>query len=101
MVAKRAQNDPKMAPPKDPTSIKNRVHKMFKQMIDFKRAILRFGGLPGVMRRPWGNLQGGERPYRLVEDTKSKKYTKRKMFINGLKILTELNGCTGPSSLLR
>ena len=58
---KSAENDPKMAPQNDPESIKKRCQKMIKILIDFKRAIVRFGGWPGGLRWPLGGKTRGVR----------------------------------------
>ena len=59
LVAKRAENDPKMAPQDDPKSTKNRCQKTIEILIDFQRAIVRFRGWPGGMRWPPGGIIGG------------------------------------------
>ena len=59
LAAKKAKNDPNLAPQDDPKSIKNRVQKMIKILIDFKTPILRFLGPTGGMRRPPGGIIGG------------------------------------------
>ena len=59
LAAKKAKNDPNLAPQNDPKSIKNRVQKMIKILIDFKTAGMRFWGPPGGMRRPLGGIIGG------------------------------------------
>ena len=59
LAAKKAKNDPNLAPQDDPKSIKNRVQKMIKILIDFKTAGVRFLESPGGMRRPPGGIIGG------------------------------------------
>ena len=59
LASKSAKNDPKMAPQNDPKSIQKRCQKMMKILIDFKRAIVRFGAWPGGLRWPLGgNIRG-------------------------------------------
>ena len=59
LAAKSAENDPKMAPQNDPKSIKKRCPKMIKIFIDFKRAIVGFGGWPGGLRWALGGKTRG------------------------------------------
>ena len=59
--AKSAENDPNLAPQDDPKSIKNRVQKMIKILIDFKTAGMRFLARPGGMRKPPGGILGGKK----------------------------------------
>ena len=59
LAAKSAENDPNLAPQDDPKSIKNRVQKMIKILIDFKRGGTAFLGQPGGMRRAPGGIIGG------------------------------------------
>ena len=59
LAAKRAENDPKMAPQDDPKSTKNRCQKMIKILIDFKTAGMRFLDPTGGMRSPPGGILGG------------------------------------------
>ena len=54
--AKKAENDPNLAPQDDPKSTKNRVQKIIKIVIAFKTVGTRFLGRPGGMR----SLPGGE-----------------------------------------
>ena len=56
--AKSAENDPNLAPQDDPKSIKNRVQKMIKILIDFKTAGMRFLVSTGGMRNPPGGTLG-------------------------------------------
>ena len=62
LAAKRAENDPKMAPQDDPKSIKNRVQKMIKILIAFKTTD---PALLGLARRnaqaSWGDYRGGKK----------------------------------------
>ena len=64
LAAKSAENDPNLAPQDDPTSIKNRVQKMTKILIEKKRQVTSILGRPGGMRRPPGEplkgLEGSE-----------------------------------------
>ena len=57
--AKKAENDPKMAPQNDPKSIKHRCQKLIEILIE-KRALrpIHFGR-PGGMRWPPGGIIGG------------------------------------------
>ena len=57
--AKSAKNDPKLAPPNDPKSIKNRVQKMMNFFIDFKGGGTAFLDRSGGMRWPPGGIIGG------------------------------------------
>ncbi len=59
LAAKKAQNDPNLAPQDDPKSTLNRVQKMIKISIDFKTAAGRFLESPGGMRGPPGGIIGG------------------------------------------
>ena len=59
LAAKKTQNDSNLAPQDSPKSIKNRVQKMLKILIDFKTAAGRFLGQTGGMRRPPGGTIGG------------------------------------------
>ena len=58
LAAKSGYNDPKLAPQDDPKSIKNRLQKMIKILIDFKTASMRFLGSTGGMRDPPGGTLG-------------------------------------------
>ena len=59
LEAKRAENDPNLAPQEDPKSTKNRLQKIIKILIDFKTAGMRFLGPTGGMRRAPGGIIGG------------------------------------------
>ena len=59
LAAKSAENDPNLAPQDDPKSIKNRVPKMIKILIEKKRRGMRLVGPTGGMRRPPGGILGG------------------------------------------
>ena len=59
LAAKSAENDPNLAPQDDPKSIKNRVQKMIKILIDFKTGAVRFLGQTDGMRKPPGGIIGG------------------------------------------
>ena len=56
--AKKAENDPKLAPQDDTTSTKNRVQKIIKNLIENKSLGMRFWGRPGGMRSPPGGDLG-------------------------------------------
>ena len=58
--AKSAENDPNLGPQDDPKSIKNRVQKMIKILIDFKTAGVRFLGPDRRnAQASWGDYRGG------------------------------------------
>ena len=59
LAAKRAENDPKMAPQDDPKSTKNGCQKMIKILIAKKGRRVVFLGQPGGMRWPPGGIIGG------------------------------------------
>ena len=59
LAAKRAENDPKMAPQDDPKSTKNRRQKMEDILIAKKCDRMVFLGRPGGMRWPPGGIIGG------------------------------------------
>ena len=58
LEAKRAENDPNLAPQDDPKSIQNRVQKMIQILIDVKTAGMRFLDPTGGMRNPQGGTLG-------------------------------------------
>ena len=59
LVAKRAENDPKMAAQDDPKSTKNRCQKMINILIEKKSVLVIHLGRPGGMRWPPGGIIGG------------------------------------------
>ena len=65
LVAKSAENDPKMAPQDEPKSKKNRCPKISKNLLDFKRPRTAFLVRPGGMRWPPGGIIGGVENYSL------------------------------------
>ena len=61
LVAKRAENDPNLAPQDDPKSIKNRCQKSIEIFIDNKTIFPGHLGLSGGMRWPPGGIIGGSK----------------------------------------
>ena len=61
LVAKRAENDPKMAPQNDPKSTKNQCQKMIEILIEKKMVLVQILGRPGGMRWPPGGIIGGSK----------------------------------------
>ena len=59
LEAKRAENDPKLAPQSDPKSTKNRCQKMIEILIEKRTNFVIHFGRPGGMRRPPGGIIGG------------------------------------------
>ena len=59
LEAKSAENDPKLAPPNDPKSIKNRCQKMIKILIELRADVPLLWGRPGGMRWLPGGIIGG------------------------------------------
>ena len=59
LAAKKAENDPKMAPQNDPKSTKNRCQKTIEILIEKKTNFEIHLGPPGGMHRPPGGIIGG------------------------------------------
>ena len=59
LAAKRAENDPKMAPQDDPKSTKDRCQKTTEILIEKKSVHPIHLGRPGGMRWPPGGIIGG------------------------------------------
>ena len=61
LAAKKAENDPKMAPQNDPKSTKNRRQKLIEILIANKTNFMIHLGRPGGMRWPPGGIIGGSK----------------------------------------
>ena len=59
LAAQSAENDPKLAPQHDPTSIQNRCQKMIEILIEKKSVLVIHLGRSGGMRWPPGGIIGG------------------------------------------
>ena len=63
LAAKRAENDPNLAPQDDPKSTKNRCQKTIEILIDNKTNFAGHLGRSGGMRWPPGGIIGGSKNY--------------------------------------